>query len=1133
MADEFDQHLLPFTATDLPGFRLERVELLGWGTFDHAVWELRLDGRTSLLTGDIGSGKSTVVDAITTLLLPAHRIAYNKAAGAETRERSLRSYVLGYYKSERSETTGQSRPVPLRDHRRHSVILAVFRHRELDLSVTLAQVFWFPDDRGGQPNRFYVVADADLTILSHFADFGHDIRVLRRRLRESGATVKDTFPDYDRVFRRALGIPSTQAMDLFHQTVSMKSVGNLNDFVRTHMLEPFDTAESVRALVDHFEDLTAAHDAVVRARTQLAALDPIVDACDEAGRLDAEAAAVRDEIDGARYAGARLAHDLWTAEEGNLAARVEGIETSIRSAKDGVEGLRRREQGLRDARAGHGGGRVGQLESLLEQHTQARQERQTRLARLGRDLEAAGLDQLGDPSGFAALHAAARARHTELEAAKTGLDARATELAVARRDLDHEAGEIKDELASLRQRRSSVPRVQLELRARLCADLGLAEDALPHAGELIQVRPDQARWTGAAERVLRGFGLSLLVPEEAYAAVAAWVDERHLGTRMVYHRVGDAASPGPARRGTLAVKLEVRPGPLAGWVTAELNRRADHVCVETPAELRDVARGVTVNGQVRTGTRHEKDDRRPLGDAADHVLGWDNTAKVDALIDRGRRLQDRIADHERDRRELDGRLTALGQRFDALTRVVAVEDVRDVDWWGSARQAAAIEDELAVLRQGSSELARIEADLVAVGDDLARAEEHVERLVGERGAVLDARDRAGHNAATAEEAAGSMPDHLATAVERAMAQLSDREVTAAEEVSSHVQSLTTELSARLDGLTRTLANHRSRAERAMTAFRSEWPAETTEMDASIEAAGEYRELRDRLRSDDLPRFEAEFKAYLNENAIREIAAFQARLNQQADDIARRVATINDSLQDIDYNPGRFIRLEAHPTPLIEVKEFRADLRACTEGTVHGEVDDLYTEAKFRQVQQIVARFAGREGRTEIDRAWTERVTDVRNWFVFGASERWRGSGAEHESYADSDGKSGGQKEKLAYTILAASLAYQFRLEEPDPRAKTFRFAVIDEAFGRGSDASTRYALRLFARLGLQLLVITPLQKVHTIEPFVERVGFVDNPTGGGSRLQNLTIGQYREQRATAIAGAGPRADADAPAKATP
>ena len=79
----------------LSGFRLTRLELYNWGTFDQRVWSLDANARNTLLTGDIGSGKSTIVDAVTTLLLPANRISYNKAAGADTRERSLRSYVLG------------------------------------------------------------------------------------------------------------------------------------------------------------------------------------------------------------------------------------------------------------------------------------------------------------------------------------------------------------------------------------------------------------------------------------------------------------------------------------------------------------------------------------------------------------------------------------------------------------------------------------------------------------------------------------------------------------------------------------------------------------------------------------------------------------------------------------------------------------------------------------------------------------------------------------------------------------------------------------------------------------------------------------------------------------------------------
>jgi uncharacterized protein YPO0396 len=155
---------LDFVADDtLSGFRLQRLEVFNWGTFDGRVWTLNPEGRNALLTGDIGSGKSTLVDAVTTLLVPAQRIAYNKAAGADSRERTLRSYVLGHYKSERNEVSGTARPVALRDHNNYSVILGVFHNAGYDQTVTLAQVFWIKDAQG-QPARFFVAAERELSI---------------------------------------------------------------------------------------------------------------------------------------------------------------------------------------------------------------------------------------------------------------------------------------------------------------------------------------------------------------------------------------------------------------------------------------------------------------------------------------------------------------------------------------------------------------------------------------------------------------------------------------------------------------------------------------------------------------------------------------------------------------------------------------------------------------------------------------------------------------------------------------------------------------------------------------------------------------------------------------------------------
>src|SRR5713101_5125842 len=157
--------------TSRAGMRLYRCEFFNWGTFHSVVWGLDLNGDNTLLTGDIGSGKSTLVDAITTLLVPAQKISYNKAAGADTRERDLRSYVLGHYKSERNETTGASRPVGLRDSTHYSVILGVFANVGYGVTVTLAQVFRALDVNQGQPERFFVVADTDLSIAKHFSDF--------------------------------------------------------------------------------------------------------------------------------------------------------------------------------------------------------------------------------------------------------------------------------------------------------------------------------------------------------------------------------------------------------------------------------------------------------------------------------------------------------------------------------------------------------------------------------------------------------------------------------------------------------------------------------------------------------------------------------------------------------------------------------------------------------------------------------------------------------------------------------------------------------------------------------------------------------------------------------------------------
>ena len=1121
---------LDFVADDSRvGFRLQRLEVLNWGTFDKRVWRYELDGRNGLLTGDIGSGKSTLVDAITTLLVPAHRVAYNKAAGADARERSLRSYVLGHYKSERNEVTGAAKPVALRDASSYSVILGVFRNEGYDQVVTLAQVFWLKDPHG-QPARLFVAAERALAIAEDFRVTGGDITALRKRLRGADCELFDSFPPYGAWFRRRFGIEHEQALELFHQTVSMKSVGNLTDFVRSHMLEPFDVGSRVEALIRHFDDLDRAHQAVLKAKRQVDLLTPLVEDGKRHRQLAAELQGWREARDQLRPYFARLKGELLDRRLGLLAEDAARLDAQIERLNAQREAERievgRLERALRD----NGGDRLEELAAEIRRLEQEKGQRQKKFDRFRELLARIDETAPGDEAGFLAQQQSITQRAEGLRERIADLDNREREEDFTFRKGREEHAALSEEIDSLALRKSNIDAAQIRIRDALCSALGIGADELPFAGELIQVRDDERDWEGAAERLLRGFGLALLVPDAHYKAVADWVDRQHLGARLVYFHVRQrrATQAAALHPQSLVRKLIIKPdSPYYEWLEQELRQRFDVACCDTGEQFRREVRAVTRAGQIKDPTgRHEKDDRSRIDDRSRYVLGWSNADKLRALRDQRERLEaklallgQRIAEIQHARDELRGRL-------DALSKLEEFTHFADIDWMSPARQMAALTEERERLEAASDTLQELGRQLKAAQERLAKAER-------QRDAVRDKRAEVATKSAAAQEQReqtarlweeAPLSDAQWRHLETMRAELLAAHTLTVESCDNREQEVRKRLQERIDAEDKRLAHLTERIVNAMRGFKEEFKAETVEMDVALAALPEYERMLTGLKGDDLPRFEVRFKELLNVNTINEIANFNAQLARERETIKERVDFINQSLQAIDYNPGRYIKLVALPNPDTEIRDFQRDLRACTEGAMTGSADEQYSEAKFLQVKAIIDRFRGREGLSDSDRRWTAKVTDVRNGFLFSASERWRADGAEHEHYSDSGGKSGGQKEKLAYTVLAASLAYQFGLEWGAVRSRSFRFVVIDEAFGRGSDESARYGLRLFQQLNLQLLIVTPLQKIHIIEPFVSSVGFVHNEGGRDSRLRCLSIEEYRAQKSAGTAATGTAAD---------
>lgn len=1109
------------TADQRAGFRLQRCEVYNWGTFHDRVWTLTPDGNNCLLTGDIGSGKSTLVDAITTLLVPAQRITYNKAAGAESRERTLRSYVLGYFKSERGEPGLSAKPVALRDQNSYSVVLGHFHNEAYDQHVTLAQVFWLRDTQR-QPVRLYVVSDRPLGIAEDFANFGSDIVNLRKRLRRQAHTeVHDSFPPYGTAFRRRFGIDNEQALDLFNQTVSMKSVGNMTGFVRQHMLERFPVESHIDALIGHFDDLDRAHQAVLKAKKQIGSLEPLVTNTEKHAELTAQIAEQRGCRDALPSWFAQLKRELLAVRLDKLAGHLERLQARIEHFEEQHREHNKRRDEIRQAITENGGDRLEQLKRQIAELRQREVERRKRGEQY--DLLAS---QLGLPkaSGEAVFHAnlgdIERATQT-IEDGEAELQNRLTETTVAKRSRQETHDALQAELSSLRQRRSNLPAKMLALRERLCEQLGLSADTLPFAGELIQVRDEERDWEGAAERLLHGFGLSLLVPDAHYAAVAEWVDRTHLRGRLVYYRVRaerDVRMP-ELHPDSLVRKLAIRPeSTFYAWLERQLARRFDYACCSSLEQFRRERRAVTRAGQIKAGNeRHEKDDRHAIDDRSRYILGWSNKAKIEALTEQARTLRKQI---DADDDELGRIRTEQKQQRDRahwLSQIAVYREFRELDWRSLTAEISQLETELETLRATSDVLRTLHAQLETVDGEIDSVRKRMDDM---RDKLGEAREK--HATATkllddANTLLEATPEdakaHYFPKLEAMRAEaLGERRLTV-ESCDNRRSEMRKWLQDRIDADDKRAGRLRDGIIKAMQAYRTAWPVETSEIDISIDAVGEYRKMLDHLREDDLPRFESRFKELLNENTIREVAGFQALLNKERQEIGERIDTINRSLHAIDYNENRYIKLLAEQAHDAEIADFREQLRACTEGALTGSGDEQYSEAKFLQVKTIIERFRGREGQVEIDERWTRKVTDVRNWFVFSVSERWREDDNEYEHYTDSGGKSGGQKEKLAYTVLAASLAYQFGLDWDEQRSRSFRFVVIDEAFGRGSDESTRYGLELFRRLSLQLLIVTPLQKIHVIEPFVSSVGFVHSEAGRHSLLRNLSIEEYRAEQA--------------------
>ncbi|MEM7181374.1 MAG: ATP-binding protein, partial [Spirochaetota bacterium] len=159
------------TNPNTAGFRLQYMQVFNWGTFHDKVYSIRPAGNNSLLTGANGSGKTTWIDALLTLLVPERRYRfYNQSSGsAKKGDRNEITYVQGNYGDIIEEESQATVLQKLRPEKAttYSILLVCFQNANKE-NVTLFQARWFV---GNDLRRLHGIATKALGIEEDFLPF--------------------------------------------------------------------------------------------------------------------------------------------------------------------------------------------------------------------------------------------------------------------------------------------------------------------------------------------------------------------------------------------------------------------------------------------------------------------------------------------------------------------------------------------------------------------------------------------------------------------------------------------------------------------------------------------------------------------------------------------------------------------------------------------------------------------------------------------------------------------------------------------------------------------------------------------------------------------------------------------------
>jgi len=1135
------------------GYRLDYAELFNWGTFTDRVYRIAPEGGTTLMTGANASGKTTFIEALLTLLVPDKRMRfYNRASGTTQRdERTEESYVLGEFGNTIDEqNTRQTER--LRDQGTYSILLAVFSNE--NGAVTLTQVRRFS---GGELKRAYLMAHVPLTIADDFdlATMGSD---WRRALRQKYPPIgnRDTIDFFDGptryadAFRRVFGMRSDKALTLFSQTVGLKVLGDLNDFVRQNMLEAYDMDGEFEQLKISVEKLIRAHTELEKTEEQILLLEPIRTETDQLEKLRHQHDRF-ERLTQIRPAYAARQKVSLCSEAANAQQRQAELCADKRAhVETELVALREQADTLNFAiRTDEVGEQLRSLKKLAEEATRdwnARQQSADRYDGLAREV---GLTKSVDVASFDKRMAYLKQQKQTLEHENEATNRARFTTERQLKDDQEQYEVVADDLRDARRQLNNIPVLQRRIREGVLACLNdngypTTDDDLPFVGELLEVEVgERANWQPAIEKLLYSFALSLVVPDDLGRLVNTYVKNHDLKGRLVFFRIKTQKRPlyRPPRYQTdmLREKLRIK-GVDAGesdygdWLEQQLDQRFNYRCLTDLDEFAASQRAITPEGFIKNDNRHEKDDSVDGRRNRAFVLGWDNKTLIQQYEARLSELDRAIRTSQAQLVTLTSSLNLSKAKCNVIDQLLRYESFAEIDWQTKATEALDLQRRQQALSEANDRVRELEKQLADVNHTITEADRQrseIDQQMGGFTAKAVAYEQQQQQAVTLLIHYDHVTDPAIWAEFDAYLAEEKVAVWTAETVDTDDRKLIGRLQEQSKEVGNLYSAQQKKLQRMLNLFREpadsvrqrfpDWLADTSELPEDVSQASAYVELLDRLQRQELGKLRRRFKQLINENMISSMTDFKERLQGNVTLYKDNIDALNQSLRQITYNsnPQTFIQLDYQDEWAVKFREFRQKLNGWMPNLTEYERtrDEQILETAFRKIKALIDEL-------DADKSYRREVTDARNWLRFKAVEYYAEMPDKPLRVYETTGSlSGGEKAQLTYTILGSAIAYQFNIsDENTPDSRSFRFICIDESFSNQDDVKATYLLDLCQQLHLQLLVVTPNDKTHIVEPYISAVHLVQRRTGIGGRpadsvLYNLTIDDYRKRQAEAVA----------------